>query len=212
MAWLPEIRRTPSRFRNPIGKYMIYRGPSCIHCGLCADLCPTGVHQRLGKKMLAPKHEQCIGPSCREKDFYCLTRCPQGALRMARNPSLQAAGDFRWPADLLLATWQQAETGTVPYTDLEYRMGNSGGGFDRIRFCFPEKGERFSATHEEISLAIELNRRRDGRPLGLLCVCIGSVRQRPVCGGRIHHGGRERGQSRCQVEREQLERTRRGDG
>ena len=164
MAWLPEIRRTPSRFRNPIGKYMIYRGPSCIHCGLCADLCPTGVHQRLGKKMLAPKHELCIGPSCREKDFYCLTRCPQGALRMARNPSLQAAGDFRWPADLLLATWQQAETGTVPYTDLEYRMGNSGGGFDRIRFCFPEKAERFSATHEEISLAIELNRRRDGRP------------------------------------------------
>ena len=36
------------------------------------------------------------------------------------------------------------------------------------------------------------------------CVCAGGVGQRPVCGGRFHHGGRQRGQSHRQMEREQL--------
>lgn len=127
MSWPPEIRRTPSRFRNPIGKYKIHRGPACIHCGQCAELCPMGVHRRLGKKMLAPKDELCLGPSCAERDFYCIERCPQAALRMVINPNLQALKDYRWPADLLLSSWYQAETGEVPHADLEYRVGQSGG-------------------------------------------------------------------------------------
>jgi len=164
VPWPPEIRRTPSRFRNAIGKFKVQRGPQCVHCGLCADLCPKGVHQRLGKKMLAPKDEFCIGPSCRGNEFCCLSGCPKGALRMAVHPNLQALRDSRWPADLLLATWQQAETGEIPYADLEYRMGNSQGGFDRMRIRFPE-GEGCSALYEgEVSTAMELNRRGDGRP------------------------------------------------
>jgi len=164
MRPFPEIKRAPSRFRNPIGKYKIHRGPSCIHCGLCAELCPMGVHQLLGKKMLLPQDWNCIGPSCQGNEFYCLTRCPKGALRMVANPNLQALTDHRWPADLLLATWQQAETGRVPYADLEYRIGHSGGGFDRLRLRLPAIEDSAIPAEEEISTAIDLNRRGDGRP------------------------------------------------
>ena len=147
MSFPPETKRTPSRFRNPLGKYKIHRTAACVHCGLCAELCPTGVHRRLGKKMLPPLDERCIGPSCKKNEFCCIARCPKGALRLALNPSLQALRDYRWPADLLLATWQQAETGSLPWTDLEYRVGNSGGGFDRLRLRLPkvEKGRRPAA-------------------------------------------------------------------
>ena len=167
MSWPPEIRRVPSRFRNPISKYKIHRGAACIHCGKCAELCPQGVHRRMGKKMLAPKDELCLGPSCAERDFYCIDKCPQAALRMVINPNLQALTDYRWPADLLLSTWQQAETGGGPHADLEYRVGNSGGGFDRLRLRLPEQEDPSASprkNEDEVSTAITLNRRGDGRP------------------------------------------------
>ncbi|HXZ38207.1 MAG TPA: glutamate synthase-related protein [Thermodesulfobacteriota bacterium] len=160
----PEIKRAPSRYRNPIGKFKVQRDKGCTHCGLCAELCPRGVHQRLGKKMLSPRDEWCIGPSCQKNEYYCIRRCPQGALRMAVNPNLQALRDHRWPADLLLSNWQQAETGGVPYSDLEYRIGRSGGGFDRLRLRFPRIPPGGLPAEEEVSTALLLNRREDGRP------------------------------------------------
>ena len=39
MSWPPEIKKVPSRYRNPIGKYKIHRDRGCIHCGLCAETC-----------------------------------------------------------------------------------------------------------------------------------------------------------------------------
>jgi glutamate synthase domain-containing protein 2 len=114
--------------------------------------------------MLAPKDEKCIGPSCNQNDFYCIRKCPKGALRMVVNPNLQALQDYRWPADLLLANWQQAETGGMPYSDVEYRLGKSGGGFDRLRFCFPQGRAGFLPKTEEIDTSLHLNRRGDGRP------------------------------------------------
>jgi len=164
MSWPPEIKPAASRYRNPIGKFKVHRGRTCVHCGLCAELCPRGVHVRLGKKMLAPKDEKCIGPSCQKNDFYCIRKCPKGALRMVINPNLQALQDYRWPADLLLANWQQAETGGMPYSDVEYRIGRSGGGFDRLRFCFPKKGPAPLTAEEEVSTSLLLNRRGDDRP------------------------------------------------
>jgi glutamate synthase domain-containing protein 2 len=45
-------------------------------------------------------------------------------------------GDLRWPAELILATAEQARTARPPESGLEYRVGRSGGGFDRLRFHF----------------------------------------------------------------------------
>ena len=59
--------------------------------------------------------------------------CPEQALSLKRNPDFEAMGDFRWTPDLLASTWHMAEFGTVPPAGLEYRIGASGGGFDKLR-------------------------------------------------------------------------------
>ena len=56
---------------------------------------------------------------------------------------MPALGDSRWTRDLILATWWQALTGRPPENGLEYRVGASGGGFDRLDFKF-----RTAATGE----------------------------------------------------------------
>jgi glutamate synthase domain-containing protein 2 len=69
-----------------------------------------------------------------------------------------AMGDARWTADLILATWMQAETGRPPENGLEYRVGRSGGGFDALSFAFLP-AEQWVPEQEEIATVIPLNRR-----------------------------------------------------
>jgi glutamate synthase domain-containing protein 2 len=66
---------------------------------------------------------------------------------------------------MILATWKMAESGEAPSADYgyEFETGDSGGGFDRIRFKFPEKPP-LALAKEEIDTSLELNRRNDGRP------------------------------------------------
>jgi glutamate synthase domain-containing protein 2 len=66
---------------------------------------------------------------------------------------------------MILATWKMAESGEAPSADYgyEFETGDSGGGFDRIRFKFPEKPP-LELAKEEIDTSLELNRRNDGRP------------------------------------------------
>ncbi len=74
---------------------------------------------------------------------------------------LPAMGDYRWTSDLILSTWLQAETGEPPGNGLEYRVGNSGGGFDVLDFKFLPQDHWF--PHRLSSdLSIPLNRRPDG--------------------------------------------------
>ncbi len=68
-------------------------------------------------------------------------------------------GNKRWTAELILATYEQATTGSPP-VGLEYKVGKSGGGFDRLDFKTVENG---SDDHgEDYDLSIELNRRPSG--------------------------------------------------
>jgi len=76
-------------------------------------------------------------------------------LKQGRPPAL---GDYRWTADLILSTWLQAETGMPPTNGLEHRVGNSGGGFDRLDFKFPPQ-DRWLPDTVPIDLSIPLNRR-----------------------------------------------------
>ena len=96
--------------------------------------------------------------------IYCIDQCPEKALRLVQNPNYTSFGDKRWSSDLLLSTWWMAEFGTLPYTDIEYRTGDSGGGFDKMRFIFPREFKDSKLSHDEISLELVLNRRADGRP------------------------------------------------
>jgi glutamate synthase domain-containing protein 2 len=75
-------------------------------------------------------------------------------------------GDFRWPTALLLASQQQAKTGRMPGGDLEYRIGASDGGFDRLAFKFEIESDPQIvpwADPADFDLRLPLNRREPGR-------------------------------------------------
>ncbi|MBM4327581.1 MAG: FMN-binding glutamate synthase family protein [Deltaproteobacteria bacterium] len=90
-----------------------------------------------------------------------MANCPVSAIRVGVNPSVKALGDRRWTADLLMSTWRMAETGSLPKNDLEYRIGGSQGGFDRLRFAFPKRLPKPDLDKNDIDTSITLNRRND---------------------------------------------------
>ena len=154
-----------SRYRNKLSKYKVVRTNACVSCGKCAEICPRGVHMKAGKLILDPRSYLCIGPeACKEAGTFCGDACPQEALRIGLDPCWETFGDPRWTPDLIVGTWIQAETGRPPENGLEYRVGASGGGFDRIDLVFPEEPPDPTLKPEEIDLSIPLNRRDDGRP------------------------------------------------
>jgi glutamate synthase domain-containing protein 2 len=69
-----------------------------------------------------------------------------------------ALGNKRWTAELILATYEQANTGKPP-SRIEYRVGKSGGGFDRLDFKTVEGNAELK---DDFDLSISLNRRRSG--------------------------------------------------
>jgi len=137
-----KAKPAPSRHPNTIGKYEVILDRSkCTACGMCAEIC----HRYIGsaeidyeafKKpngflRLVNRKSSCIGLDCQ----ICMKECKTNALTVQLNPQYVALGDKRWTADLISSTWVQAETGR-PSNECEFRVGNSGGGFDRIRFAF----------------------------------------------------------------------------
>ncbi len=155
----------PSRFRHSLSKYKVIRTSSCITCGNCIEACSYGVHKKGGPRMLSPVSSLCHGPEkCLEEKSFCVEKCPQGAIKVGQNPLWETFGDPRWPADLIVSTWAQAETGELPKQNLEYKKGASGGGFDKMDFSFPETPPKPNLKLETIDLRIPLNRREDNRP------------------------------------------------
>ena len=138
----------------------------CVSCGLCAELCPQGVHPRYENynQPIKPLDHKCIGFKCKENDYYCIDRCPEQALTLRANPLLETLGDYRWTADMLLGHWEMAETGELPEADVEYSLGYSGGGFDKIRFKHPDPEKYLDVPDEEMDMGIDLNKRGDERP------------------------------------------------
>jgi glutamate synthase domain-containing protein 2 len=80
------------------------------------------------------------------------------SLAFGRPPAM---GDARWTADLILATWTQAETGRPPGGGLEHRVGASEGGFDRLEFRFLPSGQCLPED-ASVDTSIRLNRRGYG--------------------------------------------------
>jgi glutamate synthase domain-containing protein 2 len=179
---LPEIRQIPSRFRNTIGKFTLKRNSACISCGLCAELCPRGVHPRHENyaPAMRPIEHRCIGFDCRKNDYYCIDRCPRQALTLRLNPVLETLGDYRWTAEMLIAHWEMAETGDLPAVPLEYSLGSSGGGFDKIRFRHPAPDAYLDIPDESLDFDLKLNKREDGRPEKVLSL--------PVYSGGMSYG------------------------
>jgi len=175
-----EVKPAPDRFRNSLGKYQVWRNELCGKCGKCVEICPRGVHVRPDGYVdfVRGLDWRCTAERCKENGTFCVEHCPNQALRIEETPIYKAVGDYRWTADLILSTWHMAETGTAPDGELNYQTGNSGGGFDRIDFVFPEDGPR--TNPDEISTSIPLNRRGDNRPRITIDI--------PVYGGGMSFG------------------------
>ena len=160
-----ETKVAPPRYRNEIGKYTIYRTADCTSCGLCVKVCRHGVHSQPKEYglIIRPFDYRCIGFECAKTDNYCVNSCPNNALSLVENRTFQTLGDARWTADLLVSTWQMAETGKPPGPHLESEIGASGGGFDSLRFRFPDSPPA-NLRRQDISTDVLLNRRDDSRP------------------------------------------------
>lgn len=160
--------RLATRFSNGIGKYRVLLAEDCFHCGLCADICPYGVFERHEgfNFVRASRASRCLGPDCAKGPYYCLTKCPVDAVSIELDPQWKALGDFRWTPELILSTWQQAETGEIPDGYLEYRCGRSGGGFDKFDFKYRSDDRPLQAEMlEAVDTSISLNRRSEGKPV-----------------------------------------------
>ncbi len=159
----PAVHPTPSRYKNPIGPYRVVRGHTCENCGLCAKLCPFGVHKRPAgyAKVLRPRDHLCRGQACKDKDYYCVSRCPKQALKVGINTTYTNLGDYRWTPNLILANWESAETGKPAERVTETEFGASDGGFDRLRLRFQDTAP---LPEKQLNLAVSLNRSGDNRP------------------------------------------------
>ena len=101
--------------------------------------------KKSSEQLIIEKHTGCL-----RRGFHAWPELTHG--------KMPALGDYRWTADLILATWAQAETGKPPRNGLEYRVGNSGGGFDVLDFKFlPES--QWLPPEADIDLSLSLNRR-----------------------------------------------------
>jgi glutamate synthase domain-containing protein 2 len=168
----PAAKISALRHPHNIEKYEVVLDRSkCIACGICAEICPeyignTPIDYEAFKKpdgylLLNNPNAVCNGPGCQK----CMKECPTNALSVRLSSQYRALGDFRWTADLIMSTWNQAEMGRLSGR-YEYRIGNSGGGFDRLRFDFELSEEKCDECSDEkkIDTSIMLNKRDDKKP------------------------------------------------
>lgn len=158
----PEAAFVPSEKLRFMNRFTVKRASTCISCGLCASLCPYGVHKRIEghAKILPPDDRMCIGPSCEVNYFFCVANCPTSSLSIGPSETLMSLGDPRWTSEMILATWAMAQSGRPLPLDHPGNVGASGGGFDRLSFKLPEVSQR--PDPDEICTAIDLNRRGSG--------------------------------------------------
>ncbi len=159
----PKVEHTPSRFGRALGKYTVRVLDACTDCLKCVAVCPQNVFEAKGNRLAPPLDHLCLGLECAKKPNRCVKNCPVDAIRVGVNPSSKAMGDFRWTPDLLMSVWHMAETGKLPSNDLEYRIGASDGGFDKLRLRFPKAPPIPDLDRSTIDISVPLNKKRDGR-------------------------------------------------
>ena len=165
MDSFPEVSLSPAERLQFMNRFSVKRAETCISCGMCESLCPYGVHKRIEghTKILPPDDRKCIGPSCDVNYFFCVANCPTGSLSVGPSDNYQSMGDPRWPAEMILSTWKQAESGRPIALDDPANIGRSGGGFDKLYFRLPESQGTFDPA--DFDTSVQLNRRGKGEQI-----------------------------------------------
>ncbi len=110
-------------------------------------------------QVLVKNHHLCVGSDCPKP---CHEVCPEHALSVLRNPDFESMGDLRWTPDLLASTWHMAEFGAPPPAGLEYKIGKSGGGFDKLRIVFRSQTKiQEKLAENDVRMDVDLNKRND---------------------------------------------------
>jgi len=64
--------------------------------------------------------------------FSCVQKCTKGLLALTINPQFERMGNGYYTPDIILTTWNQAETAGIPVSGAGYRGPFSGPGFDAM--------------------------------------------------------------------------------
>jgi hypothetical protein len=123
---------TPARFRR-IGKFgSIDWREDCSRCTNCVKLrCCFDVyrheslqnHDPIGAIQTLYECKACLS---------CVQGCTKGLLNLSINPEFLEMGDEYWKPDMILSTWNQSDSGTIPVSGAGYRGPFHGPDFDSI--------------------------------------------------------------------------------
>jgi ferredoxin len=64
--------------------------------------------------------------------FSCVQKCTKGLLALTANPEYERMGNGYYTPDIILTTWNQAETAAIPVSGAGYRGKFTGAGFDSM--------------------------------------------------------------------------------
>ena len=179
---LPHIKKkwVPDRFGVKQGEWRIEVDRTrCTDCSLCVVKCEYDVHRRMdGKRCLdEPIHSRCIGIDCKKNDWCCVNVCPWDALEIVKDPVDTVLGDPRWTPTLLRETYRLSRDGSPSRLKPEERIGDSGGGFDRLSLASSIPGQ--TQMNGTVDLSIPLNRRKNGPKTSISL---------PIYGGGMSYG------------------------
>jgi len=117
----------------PIGKFGIVDWrEDCARCHNCVK--KACVYDRYRQEMDYVKNLdevntmffECMG--C----FSCVQKCTKGLLALTVNPVYEGMGNGYFTPDIILTTWNQAETAAIPVSGAGYRGKFTGAGFDAM--------------------------------------------------------------------------------
>ncbi|MBN2337773.1 MAG: hypothetical protein JXP48_04460 [Acidobacteria bacterium] len=125
-AWTPGRFFRTGRFGGIDWREDCSRCTNCVKLRCCFDVyAHEGVHDR---DPLAPVGTLNECKAC----FSCVQGCTKGLLGLSVNPEFLEMGDGYWTPDILLSTWEQADSGKIPVSGAGYRGRFTGPGFDSI--------------------------------------------------------------------------------
>ena len=123
---------TTPRFHR-VGKYgNVDWREDCSRCSNCVKLrCLYNVYRSEAAYNRDPDAPVVTLDECKAC-LSCVQGCTKGLLSVSINPGYLDMGDEYWKSDILLTTWNQADSGKIPVSGAGYRGKFYGYGFDSI--------------------------------------------------------------------------------
>jgi ferredoxin len=127
-----ETKKVPPRLPK-IGKFgVVDWREDCARCHNCVKKACVYDRYRQETQYIKDLDEfnamffECMG--C----FSCVQKCTKGLLALTVNPEYERMGNEYYTPNIILTTWNQAETASIPVSGAGYRGKFTGPGFDSM--------------------------------------------------------------------------------